>query len=258
MEASLRGDPTIRDPRADPTTRDSGPRRFARRDSRRDYDRRATPTGNESTLDIRGKIPRRVATVGALVALGMLSFAIVLLAIGKPKPQQVDDPSLAAGADAALADTIVVVPIDAAEHARKDASSPATQLDVITKPDGATIKIGDKRGIAPAQFALPAGHYTIVAELDGYRPEQREVDVSPGEHLQQEIAFARKVGKLSARTTPSAEVFLAGKKLGETPFADVELAPGTYTLTFKSASLPAVTKKVTISAGKTTKLAFSL
>jgi serine/threonine-protein kinase len=271
LESSLRGDPTIRDPRADPTKRDSRPRHAAIRDSRRAFDRRVTPTGNESTLDIRGKLPKRVMLFGVLVALGILSFAIVLLAVGKTKPAPADDPTGGAVEDPAGAladapvDTIAVIPIDSAEHAPTPEASAPTRLEVHTDPDHATIKVGDQTGTAPAQFTLPAGHYTIVAELDGYRAEQREVDLPLGKHLEQDIALARKIGrpstpmgKLTARTTPYAEVFLNGKKLGATPFADVDLAPGVYTLTFKNPGLPAVTKKVTITAGKTTKLAFSL
>jgi serine/threonine protein kinase len=223
-EAALRGDPTIRDPRADPTTRDSRPRHSTGvRDSRRSFDRRATPTGNESTLDIRGRLPKRVMLFGVLVALGILSFAIVLLAVGKTKPPPADEPLVGSAddpsgalVDAAVIDTIAVIPIDSAEESaqKPEASSPTTLPEVHTDPDQATVA--------------------------------------------RKIARPTPMGKLTAKTNPSSEVFLNGKKLGETPFADVDLAPGVYTLTFKNPGLPAVTKKVTITAGKTTKLAFSL
>ena len=46
------------------------------------------------------------------------------------------------------------------------------------------------------------------------------------------------MGRLSVRTTPWSDVYLGSKKLGQTPFADLELPAGTYTLTFKNPSRP--------------------
>ncbi len=60
------------------------------------------------------------------------------------------------------------------------------------------------------------------------------------------------------RTTPYAEVYIGGRKIGETPFADVELPVGAHTLTFKNPSLPTVKKTVTISASRPVKLNFDL
>jgi len=186
------------------------------RDSRRSFDRRITPTGNESTLDIRGSLPKRVMIIGVLVALGILSFAIVLLAVGKSKPPPADDPAVGPveepPADAAVPDTIAVIPIDSADERAQKPDAPATEpfIEVHSEPDR-------------------------VARNSGRTP----------------------TGKLTAKTTPSSAVFLNGKKLGDTP-ADLDLAPGVYMLTFKNPRLQAVTKRVTITAGKTTKLAFSL
>ena len=65
-------------------------------------------------------------------------------------------------------------------------------------------------------------------------------------------------GFLTARTTPYSVVYLGGKQIGETPLAGVELPAGTHTLTFKNPKRKPVTRRVTIRAGKTTKLSFSL
>jgi hypothetical protein len=60
------------------------------------------------------------------------------------------------------------------------------------------------------------------------------------------------------RTTPPCEVFLGKRRLTETPFTDMEFEPATYTLTFKHPKHAPVTKRVTITAGKTTRLLFAL
>lgn len=130
------------------------------------------------------------------------------------------------------------------------------------------MKIGDQRRTAPAFFALPAGKHTVIAELDGWLPEKREVVLVQGVELVQEIAFMTrataqgkpgpKVGKLTVRTTPYSEVFIGTRKLGETPFADLELPVGSYTLIFKNPRHPTLKRQVTITAGKTTKLGLNL
>jgi hypothetical protein len=152
-------------------------------------------------------------------------------------------------------------------------------LVVRTIPDGGAVKVGDQSrlavkqpgdptGAATAQLVLPAGRHVVIAELAGYRPEKREVVLERGDHQRIEIAFTKKVvsrperapamGRLTVRTTPWSDVYLGGKKLGQAPFADLELPAGTHMLTFKNPSHPTVTKQVTIKPGQPTKLNFTL
>ena len=136
-------------------------------------------------------------------------------------------------------------------------------------PRGGSITVNGETRAEPAGFALPPGHYYITAELDGYAAEHREVDLEKGRDLLQDVAFNRRLptptsrpntptGKLTVRTTPYSVVFNGAKKLGETPFADLELPAGSYSLTFKNPDRPTVTRKVTITAGKTTKLSVTI
>jgi hypothetical protein len=129
------------------------------------------------------------------------------------------------------------------------------------------VKIGDQAHVAPTQFALPAGHYAIDAELDGWMPERRAIDLAGGDHVVQEIVFTTElsrsarqaqIGKLSVRTTPPCEIFVGTRKLAETPVTDLELPPGTYTLLLKHPQHATVIKNVTITAGKATKLQVTL
>jgi len=152
-------------------------------------------------------------------------------------------------------------------------------LIVRTIPDGGTIKVGkqsrvatvqrgDPTGAATAQLRLAAGKYTVLAELDGYRPEKRAVVLERGDRQKIEIAFTKRIekrpdrgpamGRLTVRTTPWSDVYLGSRKLGQAPFADLELPAGTHTLTFKNPSRPTVTKTVTIKPGKSAKLNFNL
>jgi serine/threonine-protein kinase len=65
-------------------------------------------------------------------------------------------------------------------------------------------------------------------------------------------------GRLSVRTNPYSEVYEGGRKIGETPFADLELSPGAHVLTFKNPSHPTTQKTIVVVAGKAQKLSFDL
>ena len=151
---------------------------------------------------------------------------------------------------------------------RPDAApAPTTLLEVRTKPEGATVKIGDQTRIAPAQFALSAGKHALVAELDGWVPERREIDLLVGDHLVHEIAFARRVGavrppqprtgRLVARTNPYSDIYEGTRKIAQTP-CDIELSAGKHTLQFKNPNHKTVHKTVVIQPGKPVKLNFDL
>jgi len=53
-------------------------------------------------------------------------------------------------------------------------------------------------------------------------------------------------------------VYLGSRRLGETPFAGVELPVGKHVLTFKHPDKRSVTRTITVQAGKTVKLNFPL
>ncbi|MBZ0231188.1 MAG: PEGA domain-containing protein, partial [Deltaproteobacteria bacterium] len=113
----------------------------------------------------------------------------------------------------------------------------------------------------------PAGKVTIVVTRDRYAPATRTLDLAAGEHRTLEIVLEKKssggsggarVGYLTARTQPYSVVYLGGRKLGETPFAGVELPVGRHVLTFKHPGKRPVTRTVTVKAGETVKLNFDL
>ncbi len=222
---------------------------------------------------------RKLLAIGAMVGLAVISFLIALAARSPAQPLADRD----AGADAAV--QLAAVPRDASgalphEDAQQDAREPAVPADaavdhvfltVSTKPTGGSVRVGDQVRKEPARFALEPGRYVIIAALDGYKPEKRDVEMTTGVDLVQEIAFDRKtssgrpapalapsMGKLTARTIPYSVVFHGSKRLGETPFADLDMPAGTYTLSFKNPQRDTVNRKVTITAGKTTKLSFPL
>ncbi|MBA3818930.1 MAG: PEGA domain-containing protein, partial [Deltaproteobacteria bacterium] len=153
---------------------------------------------------------------------------------------------------------------------RSDAAVPSdttTILKVNTRPPGGSVRVGDQRRTAPAEFALPAGKHVVLVELDGWQAERRVVALPVGVDTLLEMAFTRRssstrpekqTGKLTVRTIPWSDVYLGTRKLGQAPFADLDMPAGKYPLLFKNPKHATVRRSVTIRPGKTTKVSFNL
>jgi eukaryotic-like serine/threonine-protein kinase len=133
---------------------------------------------------------------------------------------------------------------------------PAAPILVIgSNPPGASISIdGKPSGTAPATVeTLQVGEHEVEATLEGHQPVKRMVVLPrPGERVLIELALLPIVpdkvepastpeavrprprpaamGKLTLKTTPWTQVYLAGKKLGDTPLVDLPVPAGTHVL----------------------------
>ncbi len=234
------------------------------------------PLATETTMGVRKTSGRKrfVVPIAALVGVAFVTFVIVLAA-RSPAGVATRDAAVVATTprDAVVSDAApdtVAIAIDAPAEPtfRLDAApGPTTLLEVRTKPGGATIKIGDQTRVAPAQFALSAGKHSVVAELDGWVAERRQIDLLVGDHLVHEIAFTRRVGTVKppqaktgrfvARTNPYSDVYEGIRKIAQTP-CDIELPAGKHTLLFKNPNHKTVYKTVVIQPGKPVKLSFDL
>ena len=253
--------------------------------------RRITPVSIESQHradDVKKRRLRIAAAIAGLAGLALISFAIALAASGgggssharahddAVAMRPIDAPQLATTAPA---DAAPAPPTDAAPEPTfppDAADMPTTLFEISTIPPGGSVRIGDQGGarMAPAKFALVEGRYEVYAELPGYAPEHRSVDVPRGEHFAFEIAFTHKlsprehverpphpvaeIGKLSVKTEPYSDVYEGGRYLGQTPLAELALSAGTHELTFKNPSHAPYKQTITIAAGKTKKLSLNL
>jgi eukaryotic-like serine/threonine-protein kinase len=219
----------------------------------------------------RARPPRRLALFGGLAGIAVASFLVALVVCSPQREAAAPDaPTIAAEiADASpppdsAAPTFAedAAPAPDAGEPTPDAPIRMQLYKVDTRPPGGTVQIGDDRRVAPADFQLPPGKHTIVAELDGWQSETRPIEITEGVDLTHEIPFTRRAhttratqtGTLTVRTTPYSDVYIGTRKIGQSPFADKEVPAGTYWLTFKSPLHPTVKKQVTILPGKLFKL----
>jgi serine/threonine-protein kinase len=178
---------------------------------------------------------------------------------------------------------VAVTPVPAAHDAAPavtvlppDAAPVYAELEVITRPPGATVGLDGEAHteISPVRFReLSAGEHTIKIELADHEPLSRSLSLAAGERRTLELPLTAKAkpppikkikrrpprfGRLTARTKPWSHVYLKGKRIGTTPFANIKLPAGTHTLTFKNPKRGRKRQRVTIKPGKTTKLNLTL
>ena len=217
------------------------------------------------------------ALITALVVSGALSGTRTDLAAATEADAATNRPALPVDAETPLTvtpadagDTVAVIPdADAPSPVPDAAVSPVpalTTLEIVTRPAGARAVV-DREPARTTPAILrdrPPGKATIVVTRDGYATVTRTIELAAGEHRTIELVLDKKsggnprVGYLTARTQPYAVVYLGSRKLGETPFAGVELPVGRHVLTFKNPGKRPVTRTVTVRAGQTIKLNFPL
>ena len=95
---------------------------------------------------------------------------------------------------------------------------------------------------AMAAYAASAGLQAKV--FMGYKTTQ-SVDIEPGEERSVSLV---PTGDLSANATPWAEVWLDGKKIGDTPLAGQRVPLGTHEVVFKNPQFPERRVTVTVTA----------
>ncbi len=194
-----------------------------------------TSSGTSSTRDRMGM--KKAAPMAALVGLSLLVLVIAGALIKR-------------STDAAAP---VVEPVKIAEV---PAVPPILVIDTV--PMGALLTVdGKERGPSPQTLEqLGIGNHQVVASLSGYQPASRAVALArPGERVMVELALIpipipipaadpvkpvakpviRKApveasGKLTLKTTPWTTVYLARKKLGDTPLLNVPLPAGRHLL----------------------------
>src|SRR5262245_43046433 len=140
---------------------------------------------------------------------------------------------------------------------------PAGKLTVITRPAGAHVTIDDvDRGVTPVAVSLDVGEHAVAVRLG---PEVRTipVTVTAGADIVRDLEMsaappADRFGLLSIGTDPpGARVTIDGQSVGTSPLTIDRLSPGEHHVAVTS-STGSADKKVTIAAGRTASVVFSL
>jgi tetratricopeptide (TPR) repeat protein len=136
-----------------------------------------------------------------------------------------------------------------------------TEVRVVSNPPQAQVKVLPVRqtqvGEAPGTLFLPAGSYTLVFTLPGFKPKELAVDVAAGGQPQivvEGVLERLEPGGILEVTCaePGARVQVAGSYVGQTPLEPQELSPGDYVVTVSKLGFKSWNGLATVAAGKRT------
>jgi hypothetical protein len=118
-----------------------------------------------------------------------------------------------------------------------DSGSTIAALFLDSNPSGATVYLGDTvAGETPYQnMGLKVGQTIhVMLKKDDYHPKSLELKLSGGTNEVDTIQLTSMYGSVDITSEPKgADVYLAGKKVGETPYKNPKVLSGTYSLALK-------------------------
>ena len=138
-------------------------------------------------------------------------------------------------------------------------------VDLVTKPAGAALSIGDRElGDAPLEkVTLEPGTYAVVARKRGHSPAKKDVVVKAGQHQKVTLKLRAQQGLLSVIIRHGgelsyAEVLLDGKSLGSAPVSERKVSAGRHKVVIRRAGYRPMARTVNVPAGDVERAVFEL
>ena len=200
--------------------------------------------------------PRRPAGVlrlaGGFLLAGLGAFALVRVRPPPPEPL----PGPRPGVIGVWPDSL---PVTAAATPREPAAADSG-LGAATPPEPAAGDSGLRAESPPATRPAPAAepdrvmtasrHPTRPSPARAAGPARRDRAPSPGDRSMP----AEGTGRLSVSSEPWGRLFIDGDSIGDTPLADLRLAPGRHTIEIRHSGYGPLRREVWITAGEEVRL----
>ncbi|HUS64141.1 MAG TPA: PEGA domain-containing protein [Kofleriaceae bacterium] len=183
-----------------------------------------TPPGDRKRLLLIGAVAGALPALLAGVLIGRSMRPEPSTQIGSPSPSPSPDPIPSPSPDPS--------PSPSTEHdTRSENSSEPSRsegavntstedckLRVTSEPDGATVKLGDRRlGDTPLEAALPCGTHEIQIRRTRYADVTRKVELTAARTAKVDVKLERPEYNLRVEATPRAMVTIDGKSAGLSP-----------------------------------------
>jgi hypothetical protein len=224
-----------------------------------------------------GSRSRTLVGIGAaallIVALGGYA-ALRPAAVTTPAVRQASSPSSTAGPDAASPTAAPAAAAASRGDAQGAPSTPRSEaalapaaeperpaptgtIEVVAPLSLTVSEDGRALGKSGEPIRVPAGRHNLTIGRDdlGYRAAQ-VVDVTPGRPQRIELSLPSGFANLNA--TPWAEVWIDGRKIGETPLGRVQLTIGPHEVQFRHPELGDQTRTLTVTTGTVALLSVEL
>lgn len=134
-------------------------------------------------------------------------------------------------------------------------------VNIVTDPAGAEVMVnGIVRGYSPVLVKeIPKGTTTVRLKLDGYKDEVRELKMGAGEQQTMSVSLTALPGTLHITSLPvNATVYVNEENRGKTPLSIPRLPSGDYEVRCEAQGYASISKKITISNGKSVREDFKL
>jgi eukaryotic-like serine/threonine-protein kinase len=135
--------------------------------------------------------------------------------------------------------------------------APTGTIEVVSPISLDVSEGGRALGASGAQIQVPVGRHTLdIGRKDlGYQAVQ-VVDVKPGRPHRIELSLPSGVASLNA--TPWADVWIDGRRIGETPLGHVQLTIGSHDVQFRHPELGDQTRTLVVTTGSVALLSVDL
>jgi len=126
-------------------------------------------------------------------------------------------------------------------------------LKITSEPSGAKVYVdGSYKGTAPLTLTLTPGTYEVKVVKEDYEPYTQRITLSAGESKTINAQLKALFGFLNVYcNVQGAEVYLDGKKIGETPLKGYKLSTGGHKVEIKKEGYQIFTQTITIEPTKT-------
>lgn len=136
----------------------------------------------------------------------------------------------------------------------------SSYLSIEGTPAGADARINGQRiGQTPVQFyALAPGRYTVTVAASEHEEFTREVIIEPGKRHRLSYSLAA-FGKITIKGEPKgAVVSVNGKEIGKTPFENVGLPAGKYSVRISRDGYTGHNENITLASGAVREIVYHL
>ncbi|MDR0895749.1 MAG: SUMF1/EgtB/PvdO family nonheme iron enzyme [Prevotellaceae bacterium] len=134
-------------------------------------------------------------------------------------------------------------------------------INITSNPDNADVYIdGEKVGDTPYSGKnFSSGKYQVTIKKNGYVDTEKEISVKEAETITESFTLQKKYSVINITSSPNnADVYIDGKKMGNTPYSGKDFSSGRYKLIIKKNGYVDAEKEISVKEAETITESFTL
>jgi len=137
----------------------------------------------------------------------------------------------------------------------------SSSISIVSVPDAAKVFINNvEKGVTPLTIEnLEPGEYELLVIKDGYVPYRESFTISKGDTIKRDLVLKKATTYLIINSVPEgATLYLNNELKGKTPYEELDLKPGIYSLRLTMDGYLEFSTEIEIVTGKISKFEFTL